>query len=218
MCVYCRQYAKTFPWPTTSRKGPSFAFYMKCSRDINLERGGTRDLRRHQETKLHKHSEKYGVSVLPLQSYFESIREESVICAEVLFAYFLGKHHLTFRLRAHCTKLFKLMFPDSSIAKDFKCSRTKATAVLKVIAQDCWKTISAAVRETKYFSPQTDETTDITITQQAAMMLRFFDITQRQVRCHLCPRECREATAELLSQSVSIFKNLLTSFMIILSD
>ena len=61
------------------------------------------------------------------------------------------------------------MFPDSSIAKDFKCSHT--TAVLKVIAQDCWKTISAAVRETKYFSLQTDETTDITITQQAAIML-----------------------------------------------
>ena len=45
-----------------------FAFCMKCSRDINLGRGGTRDLRRHQETKLHKHSEKEkdGVGVLPL--------------------------------------------------------------------------------------------------------------------------------------------------------
>ena len=59
------------------------------------------------------------------------------------------------------------MFPDSSIAKDLKCSRTKPTAVLKVIAQDCWKTISAALRETKYFNLQTDETTDITVTQQA---------------------------------------------------
>ena len=75
------------------------------------------------------------------------------------------------------------MFPDSSITKDFKCSHTKATDVLKVIAQDCWKAISAAVRETKYFSLQTDETTDITVTQQAAIMLRFFDITQGQVRC-----------------------------------
>ena len=55
--------------------------------------------------------------------------------------------------------------------------------MLKVISQDCWKTISAAVRETKYFSLQTDETTDITITQQAAIMLRFFDNTQGQVRC-----------------------------------
>ena len=31
------------------------------------------------------------------------------------------------------------MFPDSYIAKDFKCSHTKATAMLKVIAQDLEK-------------------------------------------------------------------------------
>ena len=86
---------------------------MKCSCDINLRRGGTRDLRRHQEMKLHKHSEKDGVGVLPLQSYLGPIREESVIRAEVLFAYFLGEHHLAFELR----DLFKLMFPDSSIGR-----------------------------------------------------------------------------------------------------
>ena len=78
-CVYRREYAKTFPWATTSRKGSSFAFCMKCSRDLNLGRGGTRDLRRHQEMKLHKHSEKDGVGVLPLQSYFGPIKEEYVI-------------------------------------------------------------------------------------------------------------------------------------------
>ena len=55
---------------------------------------------------------------------------------------------------------------------------TKATAVLKVITQDCSKTISAAVRWTKYFSILTDETTDIIVAQQAAIMLRFFDNTQ----------------------------------------
>ena len=49
LCVYHRLYAKTFPWATTSRRGSSFSFCMKCSRDINLGRGGTRDLRIHQE-------------------------------------------------------------------------------------------------------------------------------------------------------------------------
>ena len=64
LCVYRRQYAKTFLWATTLRKGYSFAFCMKCSHDINLGRGGTRDPWRHQETKLHKHSEKDGVAGL----------------------------------------------------------------------------------------------------------------------------------------------------------
>ena len=161
-------------------------------RDLLLGRGGTRDLRRHQEA-----------CVLLLQSYFGPIREESVILVEVLFAYFLGEHHLAFQLRDHFTKLFKLIFPDSAIAKDFKCRRTKATAVLKVIAQNCWKTISAAVRETKYFSLQTDETTDIIVAQQAAIMLRFFDNTQGQVRCVFFALESVEReTAELLFNAI----------------
>ena len=60
MCVYLRQCAKTFPWATTLRKGSSFAFCMKCSRDINLGRGGL-EISGDNRKKLHKHSEKDGV-------------------------------------------------------------------------------------------------------------------------------------------------------------
>ena len=114
------------------------------------------------------------------------------------------------------------MFPDSSIAKDFKCSRTKATAVLEVITQDCWKTISTAVRETKYFI-QTDETTDITVTQQPAIMFRFFDNTKGQVRCVFFAIESvrggGEATAELLFNAIDKpFQESTSLLMIILSD
>ena len=74
---------------------------------------------------------------------------------------------------------------------------------MKVIAQDCWKTISAAVRETKYFSLLTDETTNITLTQQAAIMLRFFDNIQGQVRCVFFALESVEReTAELLFNAI----------------
>ena len=85
---------------------------MKCSCDINLGTGSTRDLRKHQETKLYKNSEKDGVGVLPLQSYFGPMREESVIRAEELFAYILGEHHLAIQLGDHCTKLFMLNFSE----------------------------------------------------------------------------------------------------------
>ena len=110
------------------------------------------------------------MGVLPLQSYFGTIRNESLIHAEVLSAYF-WRAPSCLSIGRSLYQTIKLMFPDFSIAKDFKCSHTKATAVLKVIAQDCWKTISAAVRETKYFSLQTDMTTDITVT----LLLLCFD-------------------------------------------
>ena len=66
--------------------------------DINLGSGGTRDCRRHQEAKLHKHSEKNGMGVRPLQSYFGSLSEESVILTEILFAYFLGEYNSAIQL------------------------------------------------------------------------------------------------------------------------
>ncbi len=92
--------------------------------------------------------------------------------------------------------------------------------MLKVITQDCWKTISAAVRWTKYFSNQTDETSDITVAQQAAIMLRFFDNTQGLVRYVLFALESVErATAELLFNVIDKhFQESTTLLMIILSD
>ena len=56
--------------------------------------------------------------------------------AEVKFSYFIGEHHLALAVADHCSKLFSSMFPDSDIARAFKCGRTKATATVKVIAQD----------------------------------------------------------------------------------
>ena len=65
------------------------------------------------------------------------------------------------------------MFQDSMIAKDFKCGWTKATAILKVIAQDVQRKPLCAVSDSKYFSLQIDGTYDITIAQEAAIMLRY---------------------------------------------
>ena len=69
---------------------------MKCSCAINLGRGSPRDLRRRQETILHKHSEKDGVGVLPLQSYFGPIREESASMQKYSSHIFLESNILPF--------------------------------------------------------------------------------------------------------------------------
>ena len=95
--------------------------------------------------------------------------------AEIKFGYFLGELHLVFRLTDHDTKLFASMFHDSEIAKGFKCGHTTATAILKVIAHDAWRCKTTALEESKYFSIQTEETTDISVTQQIAITYLCFD-------------------------------------------
>ena len=39
---------------------------------------------------------------------------------------------LSFQFSDHATKLFKIMFPDSKIAKMFACSHTKTAAIITV--------------------------------------------------------------------------------------
>ena len=89
---------------------------MKCSRDVSLGLGGTKDLKRHEQTALHGWCDRASSSCMSLQSYLSGpTRAMAVVEAEVKFGYMLGEHHLPFLL---------------AIAKSFKCSRTKATAML----------------------------------------------------------------------------------------
>ena len=74
-------------------------------------------------------------------------REETVVQAEVKFGYFLGEHHLALMLADHCSKLFPNMFPDSVIVKAFKCGRTKAIAIVKVIAEEVIQDILSQLEE-----------------------------------------------------------------------
>ena len=56
--------------------------------------------------------------------------EQSVTRAEVLFANFIAEHNLPFSLADHFTHLTRAMFPDSKIAKSFKCAHTKTTCLV----------------------------------------------------------------------------------------
>ena len=83
------------PWATDSKKGPTYAYCMPCGRDVSLGQGGTKDLRKHERTNVHTRSHHQGTS--GIKPYFGTVRNESVIEAEVKFGFFLGEH-LTFLL------------------------------------------------------------------------------------------------------------------------
>jgi hypothetical protein len=57
--------------------------------------------------------------------------EENVLTAEVLWSRFIVEHNLPISASDHATRLFKIMFSDSEIAKRFRSSRTKTTALTR---------------------------------------------------------------------------------------
>ena len=178
---------------------------MPCGRDVSLGQGGKKDLRKHEQTNIHTKSHQGTSGIKPLHSYSGHVRNELMIEAEVNFGFFLGEHHLAFLLADHCNRLFRSMFPDSCIAKDFKCGRTKATAVLQIIAQDVQKKL---LSDSKYFSLQMDEITDVTVTQQAGVMLRYFDNSVGRVKCIFYSLDKRLMLAICLRLLINTFKTM----------
>jgi len=51
---------------------------------------------------------------------------QSVIHAETLFQGFVTEHNLPLAINDHFSKLTRRMFPDSEIAKQYSCARTKS--------------------------------------------------------------------------------------------
>lgn len=202
------QSSSKFPWAIPSHKGASYALCKICKRHISVAYGGFRDLAKHEATTIHESRSRDVSTSTSLSSFFNKThgpkRDSSVIAAEVRFSYFVGEHHLPISIADHCTKLFPLMFPDSAIAKSFRCGRTKTTSVIKVIAQDVLSEITKRVNNSKFFSILIDETTDITVYQQMGIMIRYFDNVLGEVQTSFIKLEpVREANAECLFEAIN---------------
>lgn len=143
-----KKYASKFSlaWETDQRfqafickssKGIHFFFCSYCQKDISIENRGIGDVLRHQKSQKHVKIEKerkshIALNNIPLLSS-TTLLQNQVKNAEVRFAAFIAEHNLPFNISSHASDLFKSMFPDSKIATEFKCKKTKTASIIKNI-------------------------------------------------------------------------------------
>ena len=92
---------------------------------------------------------------------------------------FVSKHNLAFLTSDHATKLFPKMFPDSEIAKQFACGRTKTTAILKEALSHYLKVTKESM--SNQFSIMMDESND-KIDKSCIILVRVLDPAVGDVR------------------------------------
>lgn len=85
--------------------------------------------------------------------------EVKVLTAEVLWSRFIVEHNLPISASDHATRLFKIMFSDSEIAKRFRSSRTKTTALIRQGCAEIQKKVAKDVGD-KPFTLCTDGSND----------------------------------------------------------
>ena len=99
--------------------------------------------------------------------------------AETLFVQFVAEHNLPFRIGDHFTKLVKGMFPDSDIARQFQCSRTKTSVLVRYgNGRFCHDKLVETLTSTTpvNYSLLVDESNDRGVdAKDLVVLLRFFD-------------------------------------------
>ena len=92
--------------------------------------------------------------------------------AEVMFCYFVAEHNLPALIADHFTDLAREMFPDSEIAKKFKCKRTMTMQIIKrCLAKAGTSPVVERCRKGPY-SFMIDETADHKADKRLVLLVR----------------------------------------------
>ena len=126
--------------------------------EVGVAHGGVNDLKNHVETKKHQEAKRARDQSNMMESYVMQ-DQNSVIKAEVKFTEFIIEHNLPFVVAGHAGHLFKQMFPDSKISKQFACGRTKTAAIINTLGEETSKAVEQHLR-TSPFSLAADGSND----------------------------------------------------------
>jgi hypothetical protein len=117
-----------------------------CDKNISIA-SGRLQLVRHQDSENHRKKSKGLKLSIKQFTKIESNLEKSVESADFYIFAFISEHNLPIHVADHLSKLIPAICTDSEIAKNIKCCRTKATAVIKnIIGQQNLENLCAILK------------------------------------------------------------------------
>ena len=191
MQVFREEYSHTYPCLFAGKK-PTFAYCKFCDSEFSVGHGGADDCRRHCEAKKHidnEKTEKEKNKCQKISSFFVQAPSssksaekdgDSSIRAEVMLVDLVTELNLPLASLDKFNKAVKIMFPDSKIAKNVQCGRSKGTAILKEVAAKT--TLNLADRMAKApFTISTDGSNDKNGAKLFPIVVRTVDYQSKSV-------------------------------------
>ena len=108
----------------------------------------------------------------------DSTKQSAVTRSEVLTTNFLIQHNLPLATSDHLGPLFRAIFPDSEIAKQYGCARTKTMAIInKALGPHCHSYVVQHCQKHP-FSIGIDGSSDTDVEKMNPATVRIFDINR----------------------------------------
>ena len=183
-----------------------------CGTDFSVASGGLYNVKRHIDGK--KHSEM--ASGMTSQSTLAEtlavchrkdalVLEDQITTAEIYFSTFIAEHNnMAFLVADHFKKLCKVMFPDSKIAEQFACGRTKTTAIVKHALAPALNGEVIKKCQSSLFTVLCDGGNDQVYKKYFAIMVRYWDDIEREPVTRFWP--CQYAIVVQLKHSLVCWK------------
>ena len=179
--TYQSSWEKTYNFVTWSTsKGH---FYCKvCRKYVSIKHQGALDIQRHSEGKNHKQRVQSLRSQTKLT--FKSTTaplHDKVTAAEVRNTVMLAHHNTALCLADHIGPMQRKNFPESEIANNYHCARTKTACILNyAVAPQLRDELVAAMKQEPY-SLSVDASNDTGISKMNPLTVRIYDVNQKVV-------------------------------------
>ena len=114
----------------------------------------------------------------------DSGSEKLARLAEVRFSGYITEHNLPFTAADHLTKLIKVSFPDSKVAKSYTNGKTKTTCILnRAICPDLTSKLVVKMKSSP-FSLSTGGSNDQNLKKINPLTAKLFDEDEHKVVTH----------------------------------
>ena len=107
---------------------------------------------------------------------------EKVAKAELLSATYFTEHNIPMQAADNFAEFCKRAFPDSEVAKRISFKKTKLSYIIQDGIAFYERVDLVKILKSCQFSLLIDKSTDVSITQVLAVVVRFFDPTVKDVR------------------------------------
>lgn len=170
-------------WLKADPKDKYVAFCSVC--DTKLKHCNRSRLLNHKLSSKHVKNVKAKKSAVTIDKFVKKKTEpdmqSKVSRAELLLSAFMAEHGTPFHQADHLIQVVRNMFPECETAQNMTLKKTKAVYVIRDgIAHEERELIARVCRE-NVFSLLIDESTDVSVSQILAVMVRYYDQNRGKV-------------------------------------
>ena len=201
-------------YPISRSDGNTYAFYcIPHKKSVSCSHQGLSDVTKHCKVLTHVSFAKAIKNNRSMTTFLadndegDNSLKEKTVRAEVLHTNFMAHHNMSFLTAEHLSPLYSNMFPDSKIAKNFNCSRTKTTAILNEAMRPALKCTLVEYMKEQPFALVNDGTSDCGIKKRNALCACIFDVNDSK-RAELKFHDMYATSGEHCSKSVTLFNKI----------